>query len=317
MIDLVRLKSILLMTGLQKTNNPLYQTISQLIQEITNLSSDISKISGVSSSDLTTSLISSIIMMDNNDENESWPMISSVTGIQGIQGPIGPPGLDGNNFDESDMIPFRIISASELMTGTLADARLSSNVPLLNVSNIFTIGPNHFVAAASAFAVDIRGRSSDNVGILGFYSNNGATRYGYLQADSANSGTLTFSGDAGGQFILGLTNASNVSLVPQVDNIVDLGTAALEWRAAIVHTLSLKNTGGAATSGQLTLVTGTKTVNTTAMTATALLFVQRKTAGGTIGFATTYTQVNGTSFTLNSDSALDTSVYNWWIVETH
>lgn len=81
--------------------------------------------------------------------------------------------------------------------------------------------------------------------------------------------------------------------------------------------LSLANTGGAATSGQLTLIGGTLTVNTTAMSATALLFAQRKTAGGTIGFATTYTQVNGTSFTLTSDSALDTSTYNWWIVETH
>lgn len=87
---------------------------------------------------------------------------------------------------------------------------------------------------------------------------------------------------------------------------------------SLSNTVNLISTGGAATAGQLTLgVGGTLTVNTTAMTATALLFCQRKTAGGTIGFATTYTQVNGTSFTLSSDSALDTSVYNWWIVETH
>lgn len=82
-------------------------------------------------------------------------------------------------------------------------------------------------------------------------------------------------------------------------------------------TVSLANTGGAAASGQLTLVLGTKTVNTTAATGTCLIFFQRVTAGGTIGFATTYTVVANTSFTVSSDSALDTSVYNWWIVETH
>lgn len=81
--------------------------------------------------------------------------------------------------------------------------------------------------------------------------------------------------------------------------------------------LDLISTGGAPRAGTLTLVLGTATVNTTAATATALIFFQRVTAGGTIGFATTYTTVANTSFTVSSDSALDTSTYNWWIVETH
>jgi hypothetical protein len=81
--------------------------------------------------------------------------------------------------------------------------------------------------------------------------------------------------------------------------------------------ISLPNTGGAATCGQITLVLGTKTINTTRATATCLIFFQRVSTGGTIGFATTYTVNAGVSFTINSDSALDTSVYNWMIIETH
>lgn len=86
---------------------------------------------------------------------------------------------------------------------------------------------------------------------------------------------------------------------------------------SLSNTINLIATGGAPTVGQATLVGGTVTVNTTAMTATALLFLQIKTAGGTVLYPLTYTQVNNTSFTVNSASVLDTSVVNWWIVETH
>ena len=96
----------------------------------------------------------------------------------------------------------------------------------------------------------------------------------------------------------------------------DIG-AATGTSLSLSGKISLANTGGAATCGQLTLVAGTKTVNTTAAITGALIFVQRFTAGGTIGFATTITINDGVSFTLNSDSALDTSVYNWWIADVH
>lgn len=82
-------------------------------------------------------------------------------------------------------------------------------------------------------------------------------------------------------------------------------------------TIDLPSTGAAPTAGILTLVGGTATVNTTAMTSTALLFLQRKTSAGTPGTVTTYTQVNNTSFTVTSDNILDTSTYVWEIIETH
>lgn len=85
---------------------------------------------------------------------------------------------------------------------------------------------------------------------------------------------------------------------------------------SLSNTINLPSTGAASTAGTAILVGGTVTVNTTAMTATAILCLHRKTAGGTIGDLT-YTQVNGTSFTINSASATDTSTVVWHIIETH
>ncbi len=123
-----------------------------------------------------------------------------------------------------------------------------------------------------------------------------------------------------------ITGVVSIAVAADLPTITSLGTVTVGiWNAGAITSsgvlngleLSLPSSGGAATIGQLTLVGGTKTVNTTAMTATARAFFQRVSTGGTIGFASTYTQVNGVSFTLNSDNPLDTSVYNWLIVDTH
>jgi len=72
-------------------------------------------------------------------------------------------------------------------------------------------------------------------------------------------------------------------------------------------------TGSNASIGVGTLVGGTLTVSTTAVATGSLIFLQRVTAGGTIGDLT-YTISGGTSFTVNSGNPLDTSTFNWWIV---
>jgi len=117
---------------------------------------------------------------------------------------------------------------------------------------------------------------------------------------------------------------SSGHLVTNTDNANDIGASgATRPRNVYVagsvipdKAVSLLSTGGAAIVGEATLgAGGTVTVNTTAATATAKVFCQRKTNGGTIGFATTYTINAGTSFTLTSDNALDRSVYEWMIIE--
>lgn len=68
-------------------------------------------------------------------------------------------------------------------------------------------------------------------------------------------------------------------------------------------------------AGDATLVGGTVTVNNTTVTANTRVFLTRKSTGGTIGFAVTYTVSAATSFTITSDNVLDTSVYSYLLIE--
>lgn len=67
--------------------------------------------------------------------------------------------------------------------------------------------------------------------------------------------------------------------------------------------------------GNFVLVAGTKTVLDSSVTANTIVLLTRKTSGGTIGTAITYTTSPGSSFTVNSDNILDTSTFSYLLVE--
>ena len=73
-------------------------------------------------------------------------------------------------------------------------------------------------------------------------------------------------------------------------------------------------TGSGASVGTSTLVGGTVTVSTTAVTASSKIFYNVATAGGTQGYLSLGTITAGTSFVINSTSATETSTINWWII---
>jgi hypothetical protein len=66
--------------------------------------------------------------------------------------------------------------------------------------------------------------------------------------------------------------------------------------------------------GTATLVGGTIAVANTTVTANTRVFISRSTTGGTEGTLST-TQINATSFTVNSTSGTDTSTVNWLLIE--
>jgi hypothetical protein len=74
--------------------------------------------------------------------------------------------------------------------------------------------------------------------------------------------------------------------------------------------------GTNATVGVATLVAGTVTVNTTAVTANSRIFLTRQTTAGTLGTSVDVTaRTAGTSFTITSNgSVLDTSTVAWLII---
>lgn len=76
----------------------------------------------------------------------------------------------------------------------------------------------------------------------------------------------------------------------------------------------LPSTGANPRAGTATLVAGTKTIPTGAVTANTIVLLTRKTAGGTVGNLS-YTVIVQTSITINSDSVLDTSTVVWMCAE--
>jgi hypothetical protein len=67
--------------------------------------------------------------------------------------------------------------------------------------------------------------------------------------------------------------------------------------------------------GSAVLVAGTVTVANTSITAATLIFLNRSTTGGTAGHLS-YTTIPGTSFTINSSNAADTSTVNYLLIGT-
>lgn len=87
---------------------------------------------------------------------------------------------------------------------------------------------------------------------------------------------------------------------------VVLGTAGLG--------LKVKE-GSNARMGAATLVAGTVTVNTTAVTANSRIFLTAQTTGAGPGALRVSARTAGTSFTITSSSATDTSSVAWMIFE--
>jgi hypothetical protein len=73
-------------------------------------------------------------------------------------------------------------------------------------------------------------------------------------------------------------------------------------------------TGAAGRTGTATLVAGTVTVSTTAVSANSSILVSRHTPGGTVGDLSVPTRTAGTSFVINSANAADTSTIDWLVI---
>lgn len=148
-----------------------------------------------------------------------------------------------------------------------------------------------------------------------------------LQSQESRAGTDT--NVAGSNFTirsgLGTGTATPSSLIFSSPTTTATGSAAqIQTEAFRVNNGALKMATAAPLSvasgtnqraGNLTLVGGTLVVNNTTVTANTIVMLTRKTSGGTIGTAITYTLSAGTSFTVTSDNILDTSTFSYLLVE--
>lgn len=132
----------------------------------------------------------------------------------------------------------------------------------------------------------------------------------------ANGGSFRQLGTSASYFMgnLGIGTTTPYAKLSVVGEAVARNFTATSTTATstISGPLKLGSTGTSATTGNATLVGGTVTVTTGAALSTGFVHLTRKTSGGTIGTAITYTITNG-SFTITSDSVLDTSTFTWMV----
>jgi len=149
------------------------------------------------------------------------------TGPEGPEGPQGPQGLPGGavahapTHETGGTDPILHLAGSVIDTGTVADARLSTNVPLKDAVNIFTNSPQVIAAAFPVLTFQATGEPVDQqkfrqVGsgpayLLQAVNNAETIAQGALQMDRA--GNVSISGALSAPLGLGSTplNATNLT----------------------------------------------------------------------------------------------------------
>lgn len=138
------------------------------------------------------------------------------------------------------------------------------------------------------------------------------------------SGTLsiTAASDGGDYNIFSANGTQTLAIYGSAGNILNVllldGNLTLTLGSVTLSAAGAKlniATGSNASVGTGTLSGGTATISTTAVTSSSLIFLQ-DTAGTitNVGTLTVSSKIAGTSFTVTSTLALDTSTFNWHII---
>ena len=156
--------------------------------------------------------------------------------------------------------------------------------------------------------------------VFGNYNGSGADN---LTLTGAGPGRLVIARSGNRSFSLGDSSGDNFVIQNVGDNTDMLRIHGGTKVITVYGNVSLSTVGSyiqyksgtGQRAGNATLVAGTVTVTNTSVSANTVIMLARKTSGGTIGTAVTYTVSAGASFTITSDNILDTSVFSYELIE--
>jgi hypothetical protein len=188
--------------------------------------------------------------------------------------------------------PGSLASTTTLTAGTSLAVTTNATVGgTLGVTGLSTLAALTQVGTTN---INSTGAAVSTIGTGG----TGAVHIGNATGNTAVTGSLTASTTL--TATLGAITATNGNLV--------LGTAG--------NKLSIATGANASVGTSAAMTAGSITIATTAVTSSSIIQLTHNTLGGTIGILSVPTAsiVAGTSFIINSSSALDTSTVNWLII---
>lgn len=211
------------------------------------------------------------------------------------------------------------LSISSKGTGTLnLNASANGNVSFANGTFVSTTG-----------AVVVKSTSSNSLAVGPNGTTNPALKVDSSTASAATGLSITAAAAAGGLAVAVISSGSNENLTINAKGTgtigigsVSTGAITLGQNTTITGNLTLGTagnklsitTGTNASAGTGTLSSGTATINTTAVTASSLIFLTDTSNGANLGTLSVGTKTAGTSFVVNSSNALDAATFNWLII---
>lgn len=216
-----------------------------------------------------------------------------------------PTSYTGQPATQTRMGSMRFATAAEAAAGVMDNVAISPATAQSATALDFASPPAagfgsttaRPVAATTLVATGTTGINTSGAGVTTIGTGGtGATNIGNATGNTAVTGSLTASTSL--TATLGAITATNGNLV--------LGTAG---NKIIIPTGANASAG---TSAAMAGTPGEITVATTACSATAKVFYNRATTGGTPGHVSITAQ-DGTGFTLTS-TGNETSTFNWWII---
>lgn len=221
-------------------------------------------------------------------------------------------GQSGNlrieSASENTYTQFETVAGTSNKTVIFPNA--TGTVPLLSLAQTFsalqTFSAGLTVSAGTTTisgAATITGGATFTTTVSTFY--NSILRIG----NTSNTFFYTIAGSA-----ISAARQLNLPLITTTDTFAVLGLAQT-FTAAQKFSGALSVIEANASMGLATLAAGTVTVSTARVTATSRIYLTVQTAGGTQGLLRISARVAGTSFTITSLSATETSTVAWLIIE--
>lgn len=238
------------------------------------------------------------------------------------RGPDGTAAAPSYSFTSETNTGMYRSAAGTLSFSTLGASRLDlSATSIITWASIFGVNGSASFPAFSFLSDVNTGMLSVGADLLGF-SAGGTTRLTLSTttltstvpflgpAGTASLPTFSFSGDPN----TGLYNVGADQIGLSTNGVLRVTYNTTDAIFAAGYRLAFSS-GTNQRAGNATLVAGTVTVANTSVTGNTIVLITRKTSGGTIGLAITYTVSTGVSFTINSDSAIDTSTFSYFLIE--